>query len=80
MNAAQLEQWRALADEGGFFEGNAVILELIAEVERLQAQLAAVPVEAIHAACRAAENDGAEVGDVWEWLWEFAPNLYTLER
>jgi len=51
MNTAQLEQYRELAERLSYFglEGKAqdAITALIAEVERLQAQLAAVPVDAM---------------------------------
>jgi vacuolar-type H+-ATPase subunit I/STV1 len=33
--AEEREQWRELAEDGGLFEGNAMVLDLLADVDRL---------------------------------------------
>ena len=76
MNAAQLEQYREIAKRSGYSsaQGGAagkVVLELIAEVERLQAQLAAVPVDAMRLLLWSdATQPGYAnaVGTVGDWL------------
>lgn len=54
----------------------AAVPALVAEVRRLRAELAAVPVQAIADACFCAELDGARANEVYAWLEDFAPDQH----